>query len=209
MATMTTSVTSESKSTRRRGRWCVAAGLVGVAQGAVMLAWPHQVDYARYSFPLTASWYVLAQVTFFLQHLPLAVAVGTVASLPALRRQRLARRALILATAGLALLALVELVAVSAANTANDSSLGTAISSLYSIPVLMTGVGALVAGIVLLRRKLLGRRLSWTLVALGLFVFIGLVPAIGTDSFVGGRLAIMAWMALFAFFGQFMQRPER
>jgi hypothetical protein len=175
----------------------------------VLLAWPHQVDPARYSFPFTAGWYVLAQATFFLQHLPLAVAVGTVASLPALGGQRLVHRALILATAGLGLLALMELVAMSAATTANDSSLGTAISSLYSIPVLMTGVGVLVAGVVLLRRKTLGRRLPWTLVALGLFVFIGLVPAIGTDSFVAGRLAIMAWMVLFVLFGQVMQRPER
>jgi hypothetical protein len=47
-----------------------------------------------------------------------------------------------------------------------------------------------------------------TLLALGLFVFVGLVPALSTDSFVAGRLAITAWMLLFALLGWLMQRPE-
>ena len=94
----------------RRGRWCIAASLVGIAQGAVVLAWPHQVDASRYSFPFTANGFVIAQATFFLQHLPLAVAVFAVATLPAVRRTKLAHRALVVATAGLGLLALMELV---------------------------------------------------------------------------------------------------
>lgn len=193
----------------RRGRWCIAASLVGIAQGAVVLAWPHQVDASRYSFPFTANGFVIAQATFFLQHLPLAVAVFAVATLPAVRRTKLAHRALVVATAGLGLLALMELAAMSAANTANNSRLGTTIDNLYGIPVLMVGTAALIAGVVLLRRHTLGRRLPWTLLALGVFVFIGLTPAIATDSFVAGRLAIMTWMVLFALLGRAMQRPAR
>jgi hypothetical protein len=206
--TVTAQPTYEDDLTRR-GRWCIAAALIGIGQGAAVLAWPHQVDNARFSFPLSTGWYVVAQGTFFLQHLPLIAAVGSLAALPAVRREKLARRALVAATAGLGLLALMELVAMSAATTANDSSLGTVIDSLYSVPVLTSGVGLLVAGIVLLRRRALGRRLPWTLLALGIFVFVGLVPAIATDSFVGGRLAIMAWMLLFALLGWAMQRTAR
>ncbi len=208
ITTTTTQIVPDHDQTRR-ARWCVAAGLVGVAQGAAVLAWPHQVHDSRYSFPFTASWYVIAQATFFLQHLPLAVAVGVVAALPAVRREKLAHRALVVATAGLGLLALMELIAMSAATTANDSTLGTTISSLYTIPVLLTGGGLLVAGTVLLRRRTLGPTLLWTLIALGAFVFVGLGPAMAADSFVGGRLAIMAWMVLFVVLGQVMQRPER
>ncbi|HSP37421.1 MAG TPA: hypothetical protein VLR26_06685 [Frankiaceae bacterium] len=193
----------------RPGRWCVAAGLVGLAQGAAVLAWPHQVDDSRFSFPFTASWHVLAQATFFLQHLPLVAAVGAVAAVAAVRREKLAHRALVVAAVGLGLLALMELVAMSAATISKDSSLGTAISSLYGIPVLMIGASLLVAGVVLLRRHTLGLRLPWTLVALGGFVFVGLVPALSTDSFVAGRLAIMVWMMLFALFGRVIQRLAR
>jgi hypothetical protein len=193
----------------RRGRWCVAAGLVGLAQGAVLLAWPHQVNDTRYSFPLTPRWDIVAQATFFLQHLPLVLAVGTIAAVPAIRRETLAHRALVVATAGLGLLALMELIAMSAATTANDSTLGTAVDSLYAIPVLMIGAGLFVAGVSLLRRHTLDRRLAWTLLALGTFVFVGLIPALATDSFVAGRLAIMAWMVLFALLGRTMQRPQR
>ena len=192
---------------RRRGRWCLAASLVGFAQGATLLAWPHQVVAGRFSFPMTASWFVVAQATFFLQHLPLVVAVGAVAAIPAVRREKLAHRALVAATVGLGLLALLELVAMSAATAANDSTLGTTVDTLYSLPVLIVGVGLVVAGVVLRRRNTLGRRLPSTVLAIGLFVFVGLVPAIATDSFVAGRLAIMAWMALFALLGRLMQRP--
>jgi hypothetical protein len=206
--TVTAQATYEDDLTRR-GRWCIAAALVGIGQGAALLAWPHQVDTGRFSFPQSTSWYLVAQATFFLQHLPLIAAVGTLAALPAVRREKLAHRALVAATTGLGLLALMELLAMSAATTANDSTLGTVIGSLYSVPVLTSGVGLLLAGVVLLRRHTLGRRLPWTLLALGIFVFVGLVPAIATDSFVGGRLAIMAWMALFALLGWAMQRSTR
>jgi hypothetical protein len=135
--------------------------------------------------------------------------VGALTALPAVRREKLASRAVVVATVGLGLLALLELVAMSAATTANDSTLGTTIDSLYTIPVLLTGVGLLVAGVALLRRHTEGRILPWTLVALGVFVFVGLAPAIATDSFVAGRLAIMAWMVLFVVLGWAMQRRER
>jgi hypothetical protein len=191
----------------RRGRWCLAAGLVGAAQGLAVLAWPRQVGEARYSYPFTASWDVVAQATFFLQHLPLVLALGTLAALPAVRRQRWARRGLAAATVGFALLSLMELVAMSAATTTNDSTLGTTIDSLYGIPVLTIGVGLVVAAVVLLRRHTVDSRLAWVLLATGVFVFVGLVPVIGTDSFVGGRLAIGAWMLMFALLGWLMQRP--
>jgi hypothetical protein len=211
---MTNTMTVQAQPTvatglRRRGRWCLVTALVGFAQGAVVLAWPHQVGDARYSFPFTASWYVVAQATFFLQHIPLALAVGALAAAPAVRREKWAYRGLVVASTGLGLLALLELIAMSAANAANNSTLGTTIDSLYGVPVLLAGGGMLVAGIVLLRRDVLDRRLSWTLAALGGFVFVGLTPAISTDSFVGGRVAIMGWMALFAVLGWLLQRSEQ
>ncbi len=163
--TPTFAVPTDSDHLVRRGRWCLAAGLVGAAQGAAVLAWPRQVGEARYSYPFTASWYVVAQATFFLQHLPLVLALGTLASLRAVRRERWAHRGLVAATVGFALLALMELVAMSAANATNDSTLGTTVDSLYGIPVLTIGVGLVVAAVVLLRRHTVDSRLAWVLLA--------------------------------------------
>ena len=198
-----------ARSLMRPGRWCFGAGLVGVAQGAAVLGWPHQVAEARYSFPFTPVWFVVAQATFFAQHLPLMVAVRAVANDSAGHGSKLARRSLLAAAAGLGLLALMELVAMAAATTAEDSTLGTTINALYSIPVLLAGAGLLTGAITLLRRPSHRRRLPWTLLALGIFVFTGLVPALA-NSFVAGRLAIMIWMALFAVLGAMMrQRSAR
>ena len=67
------------------GAWCLAAGLVGVAQAALVLAWPKQVSVDRFSYPFASAAFEFAQATFALQHVPLAIGVATLGSLPAVR----------------------------------------------------------------------------------------------------------------------------
>ncbi|MGD9961336.1 hypothetical protein [Nocardioides sp.] len=190
----------------RLGRWCTAAALVGLLQGLALLVWPHQVPEDRFSFPLTGVGFVIAQATFFLQHLPLALAVlalaGAVTATPA-------RYGLIAASVGLGLLAVVELAAMSGATTEEDSALASAIYSAYGPPVLLAGAGLTVAGITVVRRHELDARVGWLLVALGGWVFVGLTPALSSGSFVGGRVAIIVWMLLFAGLGQAMSNLAR
>jgi hypothetical protein len=192
----------------RRGQGCLGAAVVGVLQGAALLAWPEQVSDTRFSFPLTATGHVIAQATFFLQHLPLVLAVAALAAVPAVSARRVTRVSLLVATAGLGLLALAELVAMAAATAESDSSLGVAVSSAYSVPVLLIGGGLTVAGIALLRGTCVRRLVAMTVLVLGAFVFIGLTPALASGSFVAGRLAIMAWMLLFGVLGWSLSRSQ-
>ncbi len=216
---MTTSTTTPATSsptstslvrTRAAGLWCLAAALLGVVQAAVILGWPEQVSDDRYSYPFTPAWYVAAQASFAVQHLPLALGVVALAGTAAARASRAARLGLLAATVGLVLLAVVEVVAISAAHAAEDSSRGDLVSNSYAVPVLLTGTGLLVAGIALVRRRAEwtgSPLLPWLVLALGIYVFIPLTPAIA-GSFVAGRLGIGGWMLLFAVFGAALARHD-
>ena len=157
------------------------------------------------------SGYTLAQVTFFLQHLLLLAGLWALARTPALRSNRIGRVAGGGAVVGMALLAVLELAAVTAADEATTSDRAQLVNNLYSVPVLLLGVALVVAGVVALRAG----RAAWAgapwlplvVLALGIYVFVPLTPAI-MGPFVAGRLGIGGWMALFAVLGAGLARLE-
>lgn len=203
--------TSTRQSVRRAGAWCLGAGLLGAAQGVAVLAWPPQAPEDRFSYPFTGVGFAIAQLSFFLQHLPLILGVAMLLGLPAVRSSRTARGGILAAAVGLALLTLNELVTISASNAAVSSSRATVVENLYGPPVIMIGVGLLVAGIALLRQGTgawAGARwLPILVLTLGVYVFVPLTPAI-MGPFTAGRLAIAGWMLLFAALGYGLTRLE-
>jgi hypothetical protein len=212
MTTLTTAapIPRTAKRIRTAGAWCLGAGLVGVAQAAVVLSWTHQVTGDRFSYPFTAMWFDLAQATFALQHLPLAAGVAALAWTAGARASRVARIGLFAATAGLVLLAVLELVAMSAAHVAEDSARGNLVNNSYGVPVLLTGVGLLVAGIALARGRAAWTGpawMPWLVLALGVYVFFPLSPAIA-GSFAAARVGIAGWMLLFALLGLGLMRND-
>ncbi len=211
MSTTMINPTSTQQSVRRAGAWCLGAGLLGAAQGLAMLAWSPQVSENRFSYPFTGLGFGIAQLSFFLQHLPLIVGVAVLLRLPAVRSSRTARVATSAAAVGLALLTVNELVTISAYDTATDSSHATLVENLYGPPVIIIGVGLLVAGIALMRQGTgawAGARwLPALVLALGIYVFVPLTPAI-MGPFTAGRLGIAGWMLLFAALGYGLTRLE-
>ena len=211
MTTLTSSSTTSSIRpwVRTAGAWCLAAGLVGVAQAALVLAWPKQVSVDRFSYPFTSTGFVVAQATFALQHVPLAIGVAALGGLPAVRASRAARIGVIGAVVGLALLALLEVIAMSAYGVAEHSSHGNLVENAYAVPVLLTGFGLTLAGIALLRRGRAvwtgARWMPWLVLMLGVYVFFPLSPAI-SGSFAAGRLAIGGWMLLYTALGYGLMR---
>ncbi len=210
MSTTTTrAVTRTTSPLGPAGAWCVGAGLVGVAQAVILLLWAPQVSADRYSYPFTGLGYGVAQVSFFLQHLPLIAGVAALLRLPAVRASRAGWVATWVAMVGLALLTVLELVAIIAYQAATDSALANLVSNLYGPPVIMVGAGLLVAGIATTRQG----TATWAgapwlppvVVLLGVYVFVPLTPAI-MGSFVAGRLGIGGWMLLFAVFGYGLTR---
>ena len=190
-------------SPRSAGRICLLGGLIGVAQAITLIAIPDTSAGDRYSDPLGATSYTIAQISFFAQHLLLLVGLAYLLRLAAVRASK-ARVGITTASIGMALLSVMELVAISARNVAAESEHASLVNSLYGIPTMLCGLGLVVGGIALVRLpKQAWVGPSWLRIlplVLGVWVFVPLLPAImGPD--VLARLAIGGWMALFAALG--------
>lgn len=193
---------------RERNAWaapaCIWGGLVGFTQAIGVIAIPTSISEERYSYPFTETGYVVAQLSFFLQHLPLIAGLILLLDLPPVRASRTARAGIGAGVAGMVLLALMELVAISAAGEATDSSRAELVNGLYGVPTILIGVGLLVGGSALLRSKPASidtpRWVPLVVALLGAWVFVPLLPAI-MGPHEAGRLAIGGWMLLFAALG--------
>jgi hypothetical protein len=196
---------------RRRllGWVCVWAGAIGALQGLLLSVFPAQVGKERFSYPFDVTGHVLAQVSFFLQHLGLVAGLVALCALPAARLSRPTRYGLWAGTIGMVLLAVQELVAIAAADEPLTSDLATLVSGLYSVPVLLIGVGLSIGGSGLARHTQTTEPawLRWIPAVLGVWVFVPLSPAL-MGPFLAGRMAIGSWMVLFVALGWGLSRAQ-
>jgi hypothetical protein len=92
-----------------------------------------------------------------------------------------------------------------------DSSLTTVITSLFTLPILLIGVGLTVAGVALLRQGAAeAARARWlpaAVLAPGVYVFVVLAPTVNAPDPLG-RLGIGGWMLLFAVLGYALIRES-
>lgn len=197
---------------RRRlwGRVCLWAGIIGAVQGVILATVPAQVDSDRWSYPFDVTGHVVAQVSFFVQHLGVAAGLVALCSLPAAGGPRSTRWGLWVGTAGMVLLAVQELVAIAPARELTTSDLAELVGGLYTVPLLLMGVGLLVGGIGLARRcePTSPTALRWLPALLGLWVFVPMMPSLFAP-FIFARITIGIWMLLFAALGWGLARmPE-
>ncbi|WP_314502660.1 hypothetical protein [uncultured Microbacterium sp.] len=191
------------------GGWAaVIAGLVGAGAAAFLLLVPHMVAPDRFSFPLTATGFVVIQTLFFLHHLLVAWALW------AFWRGGLAGRGTLAAIGGIAsvvaLLALSvqELVAITAAESGYPSPLTDVIESTYGVITLAAGAVLIVFGIAAARARVLSGPGRWLILVIGIWVIVPLTPAIFAG-FELGRIAIGLWFLLFTWMGAEMIRWAR
>lgn len=211
MLTTPLTTVSATRRVRRAGAWCLGGGLLGIAGVLVTLAWPHQVSEEWFSYPFDAFWFVIAELAYAVQHALLVAGGVALLWLPTVRASRAARIATRVAVAGLVLLVLTELSALCLHDQPMDSSLTTVITSLFTLPTLLIGVGFTVAGVALIRQ----RGADWAgaqwlpaaVLAPGVYTFVVFIPAINGPDFVA-RLGIGGWMLLFAVLGYGLTRLE-
>lgn len=207
----TTASTHTVSSVRRAGAWCLGGGLLGIAEGALTLAWSPQVPEDQFSYPFNDFWFVVAELSYALQHLLLVAGGVALLWLPAVRTSRTARIATQTAVTGLALLVVMELAALSLYDAAKDSTIATVVATLFTLPLMLIGVGLTVAGVATLRGHPAARRgpgwLPFAILAPGAYVFLILVPTVEAPD-PWGRISIGGWMLLFAVLGYGLMRVD-
>jgi hypothetical protein len=185
---------------------CFAGAMVGIAQAMLLLLVPAVVGTDRFSYPFSPTGFRIAQLSFALQHLALVVGVLALARSEWSRRSRLARIGFGIGVVGLLALTAMEVLALTAANSATTSAEAQLVKNLYGAPSMIIGFGLLIGGIGFARSSGLTGWRRWLPLALGIFVFVPLLPAVFAP-FAFGRIAIAGWMMLFAALGWMLARP--
>lgn len=178
----------------------MAAGLLGAASGVFLAVYPGQVPQDMFSYPLTPGGFAVIQVWFFVQHLGLLAGLLALARAQAMTPGPSARWGNGLEAWGMALLAVTELIAITARDSTTRGDGTGLLNALYGISTIAIGVGLVLAGIAIRRE---GRWTGWrglVVLVAGIFVFVPMTPAL-MGPFIGARLAITAWMLLFAALG--------
>lgn len=184
----------------RAGAVCMSAGILGAASGILLAVYPGQVSEEMFSYPLTAGGFTVIQVWFFVQHLGLLAGIAALGRAQIMAPGRSARWGTGLAAAGMALLAVTELIAITARDSTYPGNGTGLLDALYGVSTIAVGVGLVLAGIAVRRG---GRWTGWrglVVLVAGIFVFVPMLPAL-MGPFVLARLAITAWMLLFAALG--------
>lgn len=191
----------------RAGLVCMTAGVLGAAGGIVLAVIPGQVPEEMFSYPLTAGGFTVIQVWFFVQHLGLIAGIAALGRAQVMAPGRSARRGAGLAVAGMALLAVTELIAITARDSTYPGDGTGLLDALYGVSTVAVGVGLVLAGIAVRRGE---RWTGWrglVVVVTGIFVFVPMLPAL-MGPFILARLAITAWMLLFAALGYALWRAD-
>ncbi len=186
----------------------VIGGLLGAVQAIVILAWPEQVSPDRYSYPFETGWYAVAQLSFAVQHLLLLPGLLAGAALARAAASRVGWYGGLAAALGMLGLAACEGFALTAAGSLVGDAAATRVDNTYGVPMVVIGVGLVLLGSVLGRRRLLAGRTRWTWLLAGLWVFAPMFPAV-FGPFTIARLAILGWFLIFAAMGWSLLRPSR
>jgi hypothetical protein len=196
--------TDEAARLRSYGLVGAIASLVGAACAVLIIAWEPMVAEERFSYPFDATWYAVAQSFFAVQHVAMLPLFVGLLVLERRYPSRALRIGIWIALVGQLLLTAMELVAIGAADAMLTDSTGQLVGGLYSVPMILLGVGPVVAGVGALRAGLFAGPARWLLLALGGYVFAVMFPAV-FGPMVAGRIAIGVWLLGFAALGLVMR----
>jgi hypothetical protein len=184
------------------------ASLIGAACAVLIIFWDPMVAEDRFSYPFDGAWYPIAQSFFALQHVAMLPLFLGLLVLERRYPSRALRIGTWIALVGQVLLTAMELVAIMAADSLITDTTGQLVGGLYSVPMILLGIGPLVAGVGALRVGLFAGPARWLLLALGVYVFVVMFPAV-FGPMVAGRIAIGVWLLGYAALGWVMRGARR
>jgi hypothetical protein len=186
---------------------CMTAGVLGAASGLFLALVEPQVVVDRFSYPLSADDFTWVQVWFAVHHLGLLAGIVALRPAGVLPDSRPARWGWWAAALGMAGLAVTEVVAIAARDDMVDSSVAGVLGGLYGLDCVALGVGLTTVGASMWRSQAWEGWRRGVVLALGVWVFVPLFPALVVTPTDGARLAIGGWMLLFAALGVALLSP--
>jgi hypothetical protein len=192
---------------RTLGATGAAASALGALSAVAILATDPMVRAVRYSYPFDATWFVVAQLFFTAQHVAMLPLFAGLLVAERARRSRTVRLGTWIAITGQVALTAAEVFAIRARDALSTGPTADAVNAVYGPPMLLIGGGLLVAGVGVLRTRLLPGAGRWLPVALGGYVFVVLIPAV-FGPMAAGRIAIGFWMLMFVALGLALRRAR-
>lgn len=195
-------------SLRRSGLVCLVTGIVGAALAVVLLAWPTDVDDSLLRYPFSENGFLTIQAVFAVHHLGLVVGVVALALSGAVGAGKVARTGAWLLVAGTVMLTGSELLTMRYVDWTSDAANEGLMGAAYGVSCTVMGIGAIMAGVGVLRAKVWSGWRAWTPMVIGVAQFVMLTPGM-FGGFVIARLVIGAWMLMFAALGWSLYAESR
>jgi len=184
----------------RPARLLVSGGILGAAVALLDMLIPPAVGPERWSYPHTATGFVLTEIPIVIAHI--LTALGILALSDHVGSSRAGRIGVRVAAAGLWLLTVCEIAAASIAGVLANSVKAQLVGAAFGAASLVYAIGAVVGGIALVRSAS-EPRARWSLLVSGVFVVAVVDPATLAASGSPVRyIALALWSLIFCWMGR-------
>ena len=190
------------------GQLCLLAGILGAASSAYLAFGSPAVPEDMWSYPQTPEAFTGTQAWFAVQHLGLLADLLALWWSGAAGSARLGRIGHAGAVAGMIGWTVTEVAAITARHDTDDRALAGLLVTSYGLFRLLIGAGLILEGVAVLRARVWEGWRRWLPLALGIWVFVPLMPAMGLPV-EAGQAAMAGWMLLFAALGWCLAVPDR
>ena len=197
-----------SRNVYAMGTACVASGVIGVLLGAFTLAYPVAVSADVWSYPFP---YGVALALGFLLAVTHLLTLAGFAGIRILANGRFGRwvpTGLWIAIAGFAVLAVSEVAGGFIGDKPVDSDAAAVVATAFGVGSLMTAVGALLSGTLLIRRRAWQRVGAWAMTASGVTMAALVTPANISGGITFRMISLILWSACFIPLGIVLTRSK-
>lgn len=193
----------------RLGLACMVSGVLGVVAAVFTLAYPAAVPSTQWSYPFSTNAQWVTSVVLSATHLlTLAGFIGVVNARP-YGQSRLASAALWVAISGYLGLAIAEILSGAIGDQQASSSAASTVGTVFGIASLLTALGSIVAGTVIVRFAAWSGLGRWMVLASGAVMVVLVTPANIANSEPLRMIALSVWSLTFIPLGRtLMARAE-
>jgi hypothetical protein len=179
----------------RPARLLVSGGILGAAVAVLDMLIPPAVGPERWSYPHTATGFVLTEIAIVIAHI--LTALGILALTDQVGSSRAGLIGVRVAAAGLWLLAVCEVAAAAIAGVLANSVQAQLVGASFGVTSLVYAIGAVVGGIALVRLRAGQPWARWSLLVSGVFVVAVVDPATLAGGPTVRYLALALWSLMF------------